>query len=363
MNTTYILSLITTTVEATACLLCARILWRLRREGRDRSRRLLAIGSLCSGLLATFVVVANIVFPFAAQEGAPMLSPWICFVYMSMHIIMTLYPITVVDPKWFNPRRAFFFFLPVAVFFVIFHVFSICNAWTTLDTPESIWANVWKLDVFFRLASLFTMIPYCLILLFLPYNYRHSSASLWWNISYCFGLTVICCIHIVFTLTQWPLLVILIPVLAAVFYLLSTKYELEDRLIPEEVEDYTEEPSAVVAEPVIGDLELWGRICIIMDKEEAWRDPDISLKTLAQKCATNITYLNREIQEKTGGGFKEMVNSKRVDSVVNQLRINPSLDIQTAFFNSGFRSRATAWRNFKDKMGVTPTEFKQSLNK
>ena len=100
-----------------------------------------------------------------------------------------------------------------------------------------------------------------------------------------------------------------------------------------------------------------------MDTEEAWRDPDLSLMELTHRCATNVTYLNRIIREETGGGFKEMVNRKRIASVVEQLQENPDVDLQDAFFNAGYRSRITAWRNFKESMGVTPTEFRATLRK
>ena len=40
---------------------------------------------------------------------------------------------------------------------------------------------------------------------------------------------------------------------------------------------------------------------------------------------------------------------------------NPDTDIQSAFFNAGYRSRTTAWRNFKDIMGVSPADYRASL--
>ena len=364
MNHTYLLSLIFTSAEATACLILARYLRLHRREVKDRSRWLLALGALLCGLLSALTVIANVFFPLAAQEGAPMLLPWIGFVYLTMHIIMTLYPITVVAPKWLTPRRAFFIFLPIAIFALLFLGFSLFGKWTMLSTPASVWENVLKPDVFCRLAALFTMVPYCILLLFLPYNYRHSSANTKWIINYCFSLTALCCAHIVFMLTQWAPLIVILPVLATAFYLFSTDFELEERLMPEEdvlPQETADTDTPEITKPVPDTIELWKRICMMMEQEEAWRNPDLTLVSLAQQCATNITYLNREIQEKTGGGFKEMVNSKRIECVANQLRNDPDIDIQAAFFNAGYRSRSTAWRHFKEIMGVTPTEFRQSL--
>ena len=331
----------------------------MRKDSRDRSRRLLAFGSLMSGLLAAFALLGN-VSAGGSNVGLPMLHPYIGLIYLCMHIIMTLYPITVVRPDWLTPRRYFFLFLPTAIFTILFICFT--GHWTHLFTYEHLIENITEPDVIVRLASLLIMLPYCLILFFLPYNYRQSSASFWWILNYSLGLLVLCIVHIALMLTYYTPLMIALPVLATIFYAFSTEYELEDRLVPANLPETAAEPetavkTAAAIEPT-NEAGLWSRVCQIMDTEEAWRDPDLSLMELTHRCATNVTYLNRIIREETGGGFKEMVNRKRIASVVEQLQENPNLDIQDAFFNAGYRSRITAWRNFKEIMGITPTEFK-----
>ena len=364
MNTLFLLALISTTVEMAVCLICARQLGLLKRETKDNSRRLLAIGSLASGLMAGFVLVVNLLA--SNQTGTPptMLTPWIGLIYLSLHIVMVLYPITVVRADWLNPLRYFFLFLPVAVFSIAFLFFI--GRWTPLHSTEDIIANVQKADVLLRMLSQLIMFPYCFILLMLPYNYRKSSADFWWILNYCFGLTVICIVHIVLMLTHAPVLIALLPLLAALFYYLSMDYELGDRLHPGKVEEKHKEEEPEPEKPVLSgklspEFGLWNRIQYYMDKEEVWRDPDLSLVSMSRLCGTNVTYLNRIIRQETDGGFKEMVISKRIASVTQQLRSNPECDIQEAFFNAGFRSRTTAWRNFKDVMGVTPSEFRQTL--
>lgn len=363
MYTAFLLAIIATTIEMTVCLLCARQLRRMKAGAYDRSRWLLGIGALAIGLLAVLDLMVSIAMQ-ATDTPVLMLQPWIGHMYLSTHIIMTLYPISVVKPDWLNPRRFFFLFLPIAVLFVA-NLFFI-GQWTPLASPSEIWGNALKPDVLVRLICLFVMLPYCLILLILPYNYRHSSASFWWILNYSFGLITLCCVHISLMLTYNPVLLIIMPMLAAAFYLFTTEYELEDRLVPAKdaaplaVPDIEEalETGLDGTSPEFG---LWTRIGIAMDKEEVWRDPDLSLKAMARLCGTNVTYLNRIIKEETGSNFKDLVNSKRIQSVADTLKKDPSIDIQDAFFDAGFRSRATAWRNFKDIMGITPTEYRQSL--
>ena len=366
MDLFYPLSLVATTVEMTVCLSCALHLWRMRRESQDRSRRTLALGSLISSLLAMMGILSAI--GMQSTGSAPeMLIPWLELVYLSMHIMMTLYPIMVVRPDWLNPRHFFYIFLPILVLPLLYLFFI--GHWTPIHTPSDIWYNWSRPDVLARLFCLFIMLPYSFILFLLPYNYHRSSATFRWILHYSLGLLVICVVHIVFTLTNYAPLFIALPLFVSIFFFRSMEYELNDRLIPSHEETAEPEPEpemeAPVAEPSpsdsFGDKDLWTRIGHLMDKEKVWQDPDLSLVSLARQCATNVTYLNRIIKDNTGSSFKEFVNARRVKAVADALRHQPDTDIQSAFFNAGYRSRATAWRNFKDIMGVTPSEFRQSL--
>jgi methylphosphotriester-DNA--protein-cysteine methyltransferase len=358
-NLLFLLALAATAVEMTACFLCARNLIQLHKEDWDRSRRILTLGAAFSGFMALIVVLANIIgtiheLPFF------ILQPWIGLLYMSMNIVMALYPISVIKPEWLTPKNGFILFSPVLLLAILYLFFT--DKWTLLYAPEHIWKNLSQPDVIARLVSLFLMFPYCLIPLLLPYKYYKSSAYHRWIVLYSLVLLLICVTHIALMLTNNGILLILMPIMASTFYTFSTEYELEERLRPgkrqTEVIQQVEETdlASVPMEP-----DLWARICQIMDQEEAWRDPDLSLSSLSKLCATNVTYLGRIIQQETGKGFKEMVNAKRVESVVNQIKENPDIDVQTAFFNAGFRSRTTAWRNFKDITGMSPADFRLSL--
>ncbi len=354
MNLLFSLSLAATAVEMATCLICARNLWRLQRETYDRSRRMLALGALLSGLMALLVVLGNI--GMAIHEMSYfVLQPWIGLLYMGISIVMVLYPISVVRPDWLTPKHFTFLFLPVLILGIVYMFFT--SKWTLLHTPADVWTHVEEPDVIVRLASLFLMIPYCLILFLLPYNFHRSSATRSWIWTYSLGLLLICLTHIALMLTNFSVLLIILPLMVSTFYFFSTEYELRERLRP--VEEIAVNYEVDSSAPLESDL--WARICRLMDQEEVWKDPDLSLSSFSRLCATNVTYLSRVIQQETGHGFKELVNAKRVAGVAAQIEANPDIDVQSAFFNAGFRSRTTAWRNFKDITGKSPAEYKQEL--
>lgn len=358
MNLAFLLSLAATAMEMASCLICAHNLWRLQRDKFDRSRRMLFLGALMSGLMAMVVVLGNLAM---AIHEAPyfVLQPWVGLIYMIMNIIMVLYPICVIREDWLTRTHSFFLFLPTLILGLLYLSFT--NKWTLLDTPADIWVHFWEPDVLARLASLFIMIPYCFILLHLRYNYHSTSATQNWIWNYALGLLIICCVHIALMLTNSPVLLIILPLLVGTFYVLSTEYELEERIRPnKQVVMMPEEAISTEAASAPTEPDLWSRVCRLMDEEEVWRNPDLSLSSLSRLCATNVTYLSRVILQETGSGFKELVNAKRVASVAAQIQQNPDTDVQSAFFNAGYRSRTTAWRNFKDITGQSPADYRQA---
>ena len=357
----FLLSIVATSIEMTVCLSSTyHLIWRTKQKGRDRSRSLLILGSLVCGIMALFAV-ALIIITEMLQIPPAMLNPGMGLVYMALHIILTLYPISVVKPGWLTLKRVFILFSPV-VFIGLLSLFF-TGRWTSLPTPESIWQNLGAPDVLLRLAPLVLMIPYCLILFLLHRNYKYSSASHWWVFKYSMELLLLCGLHIGLMLTLSPTLFIILPVAVAFFFIFSSGFELNERLVPGKIRAEAGVPAAATPAPAeeAPETDLWARICQLMDQEEVWRNPDLSLNSFSRLCATNVTYLSRILRQETGSGFKELVNAKRIASVAAQLKENPEADIQDAFFNAGFRSRTTAWRNFKEIMGISPAEYRASL--
>ena len=351
----HIVALSATSIEIGVCWVCAFLLSRIQRETYDRSRRFLVMGSLISGLMALAMILVNTTHPNAPVS---LLRPWICLAYMTLNIVMVLYPISIVRPEGLKPRFFTILFLPVLILGLAFLGFH--GRWTPLHSSADIWENLSKPDVLLRLFSQLLIIPYCLILFALPYNYHKSSASRRSVWVFSMALLGISLIHVVLSLSDFGTLHALFPLMVSLFYARSTAYELNERLRPvASVPPISLEESS--STPV--EQDLWARICRLMDKEEAWRDPDFNLATLSRLCATNITYLSRTILQNTGKGFKELVNEKRVASVKDRIEQDPDTDVQSAFFQAGYRSRTTAWRNFKEITGMSPAEYRLSLKK
>ena len=99
------------------------------------------------------------------------------------------------------------------------------------------------------------------------------------------------------------------------------------------------------------------RLQSLMADPDIWKDSEITGDKLARLAGTNRTYLQQAAKELGFTGLIEMIHRRRIDYVCEQLRIDPSASIQDLFYDAGYRSRTTAWRQFSNIVGYTPTEF------
>jgi AraC-like DNA-binding protein len=98
-----------------------------------------------------------------------------------------------------------------------------------------------------------------------------------------------------------------------------------------------------------------------VDERALWRDPEVTLASLAAALATNTTYLSRALNEGLGMTFSAFINGRRVEAVKQQLADpNVTADILTIAFAAGFNSKASFNRAFADLAGMTPSAYRRS---
>jgi AraC-like DNA-binding protein len=101
-----------------------------------------------------------------------------------------------------------------------------------------------------------------------------------------------------------------------------------------------------------------------MDEMHLFTDPDLTLKKMAN--ALGLT------QRRLGGLFKnhpkysslgEYLNEKRLLFACHLLREEPNWTIEAASAEAGFGGRRTFQTEIKRRLGVTPLQYRQSMNK
>lgn len=107
--------------------------------------------------------------------------------------------------------------------------------------------------------------------------------------------------------------------------------------------------------------EAWiGRI----EAEELWRDPALTLASLARVLGTNTTYLSRALGAASGENFNAVVNRRRVAAVQALLAVpGEERDLLVIAFDAGFNSKASFNRAFQDFVGMSPSAWRSKSQK
>jgi AraC-like DNA-binding protein len=98
----------------------------------------------------------------------------------------------------------------------------------------------------------------------------------------------------------------------------------------------------------------------LIEKEKIYLQPELTLKDLAKGSGMSIHDASEVINAGFGYNFNEFINRYRVEEVKNRLKdpANDHLAIMAVAFDSGFNSKASFNRIFKQVTGRSPSSFK-----
>lgn len=340
-------------------LLCGLLLW-FRRDYGDRSRRYLCYTWIMAGL-------AFLVRLVAVELGRPIagriLPPENLSGGLIMVLMLYLYPIEVINKNWFTLKRLIQLFAPGIVPIAV--LLFVCPNYRELQSVSDVWRYIGEFNVWFRVAALFLcLIPYMLMLYFIPYNWRESSVSSRGIIRYAFVIQLIGGFSLLFMLTGSAVFSALQLVTAICVGVWMTYQELFIRF---EVPHEEAMPSSTESPSLWGDVmeitqqtdtnPIIERLYQLMDEEEIWKNPDMNLPELALKLHTNRSYLSKAIQEAGFKNYSDLINRRRIMEFLKLADAGQIKSVQDAFFRVGFRSRETALRCFKKYTGVLPTDY------
>ncbi len=101
----------------------------------------------------------------------------------------------------------------------------------------------------------------------------------------------------------------------------------------------------------------------LMDNEKVYLQNELNLDTLAKKLKISRHYLTQLFNTHIGENFNQYINRYRIEHAKQLLRDNveENLTIEEISFKSGFNSKVSFNRHFKNYTGVTPSEFTAGL--
>lgn len=339
------------TIAVLANLVCGMLLWHRRRDVADRSRIILLLFILLGLPLVGKVVMLmmkglNTRFVEVLPVTPTMSSPLAV-------MLMLLYPIEVMRPNWLKWRHFLLFFLLFAFIFLLSILFM--GQFTSLHSFADVWLHIGEPNVMLRMLFIAMTLLLCLSLLRLPYQWRESSATRQWVVTYVCVVFIISVLFFTWTLTLWMPVHILHNITPSLFIIYYTWFELHERVLPVPMEE-TEKLPPPTTEFAPSD-NLWQRISVVLHDEQLWRNPDLSLDILCKRVGSNKDYVLQSFHKNTDTTFSDYVNRLRVDYMAAELLAHPSQSHKELYFRAGFRSKTAAFTNFKKYKRLSPSEF------
>lgn len=108
---------------------------------------------------------------------------------------------------------------------------------------------------------------------------------------------------------------------------------------------------------------LKNRICILMEKEKLYLNPDIRVTDLAEKLYTNKNYVAQALKSKMNRNFCQMVHYYRVQEAMRIYASNPQISMRELARRVGFNSMTTFNGAFSRHTGYTPAEWCKHFRK
>ena len=329
------------------------LLWKRRKESSDYSRIIWAVFSWISAFF-TLTFIMRTWQETTTADGA-FFEPEHTFVPILMQMTFFLYPLEVIRPTISRAKVYVLLFTPLILLVSV----GMCAGieYTTIYTYADLWQHIGEFNVWFRLLTLTVMLFYCFSLFLVPYDWRKSSADKKFIMFYSCGFCLIGLLHFSIQMSHAYWLVLAHQIVWITFFLAVAWYELRERLlVPQTVLEQVESCDGDSTDDC-----LWKEINLLLDNNDKWRDPNLSLSSLSEQLASNRTYVGEAFKRNARMTFIEYLTKRRIGYVIDALQANPNADIHELLNHVGYRQRSTAWRNFQKITGMTPTEFVDNL--
>lgn len=111
---------------------------------------------------------------------------------------------------------------------------------------------------------------------------------------------------------------------------------------------------------ITNDNGYYKELCFLLDTEKIYKNPDISLSSIALQLDISATYLSQLINKISGVNFSDFINEYRVKES-QRLLTHPNYTgyaILSIGLESGFNSKSTFYAAFKKHTGVTPSIYR-----
>ncbi|MDD3037483.1 MAG: AraC family transcriptional regulator [Bacteroides sp.] len=274
--------------------------------------------------------------------------------------IVCLFPIVSLSPGYFSHFRIFTFLLPPIIIVTVGLCYLCFNGKITpINSLNEIIPNIKELDIKLRLAIFLLSILIPLIFLIYPLisnkTYRKINNNLYVFIGFLF---LFLSIYILFTLNINEFVFNLFGISAIIFTILfSIQYLRHENPFSDHIDMICDTNKEDLHTSRPQPLPLFSKIETYLKEEHPYTDQNYNIESLAEFLGEKEHFISGAI--KSGGftGFREYINYRRLEYFRQLATENPNKNVKELMYLCGFTSRATFYRNFSDKYGISPTKY------
>ena len=101
---------------------------------------------------------------------------------------------------------------------------------------------------------------------------------------------------------------------------------------------------------------IYTRVLEVMDKEQPYLDPALTLNKLARIVGTNRSTLSMVLNSQTKQHFCKWLATYRVNHAIRLMELHPDKILTELYTLSGFSSRTSFFRQYREMTGKSPRE-------
>lgn len=356
------------------------LLFSQRKRG-ERSRTILAYMTLISVFNYIGMIIYFYVDPFYNTES--IMSVPFLLIGIFVITIYAMYPMEVISPGWLNRKRLIKIYMPTIGLLLFYRLTLLLGVeYTSYLTLAEILKDIGSFQVIFRIVLAMLIFLPAVLLYYMPYTSRYNNTNHKWMRGYVTAVMINMVAYLYVNVNDTFLTCSLYVTVSVLCSMYITYQELFVRLIrnplcsqtsnkgpteqldkPKHTIESISKPNVTISADSRRNL-LFERLEEYMNSQQAWRNPDLSAKELIRELYTNRNSLREAMQQNGYRSYTSYVNSKRIGDFIHTIEQQEGgFNYLRSFFDVGFRSKTTAFRNFKDITGMIPSDYFQSKTK
>lgn len=148
----------------------------------------------------------------------------------------------------------------------------------------------------------------------------------------------------------------------------NKEYLLREQMMLEQIEKSKGEQQPAADHPKTTTLaeekadDLMSRFTVLMSERKLFKDPSLTVCSVAELLDSNRTYVSRAINDQTGKTFTQIVNEYRIREAISLISdLESNLPLKQICSDVGFNSISTFYTTFQAVTGMTPARYRSHL--